>query len=106
MGTRGSSTDKCSSSSIIYGGNTSLETIDMVLQQLKPKLTEANRLKENETHHGMDVPHHLPTYSKGGVSRWRRVRTCGAPDSVASRSGVSKSSPTSPFDDDDASVVA
>lgn len=42
MGTRGSPTDKCSSSSIIYGGNTSLETIDRVLQQLKPKLTEAD----------------------------------------------------------------
>lgn len=38
MSTRGSLTDTCSSSSIVFGGNTSTETLNGVLQQLKAKL--------------------------------------------------------------------
>ncbi|CAK8560350.1 unnamed protein product [Lathyrus sativus] len=53
ISTRGSSTDKCSSSSTISGGSTPLETVDGVLQQLKVKLAEADlfeALEKNFVH--------------------------------------------------------
>lgn len=40
MITRGSLIDKCSSFLTVSGGNTSLEIVDGILQQLKAKLTE------------------------------------------------------------------
>lgn len=40
MSTIGNSTDKCSSSSTVSGGNTLLETVDGIIQQLKSKLVE------------------------------------------------------------------
>lgn len=42
ISTRGSSVEKCSSSSTISEGNTSIETVDGVLRQLKTKLVEVD----------------------------------------------------------------
>lgn len=45
MSTKGSSTDKCSSSSTLFRGNTALETVNEFLQQLKAKHGEVNLFK-------------------------------------------------------------